>query len=157
MRYSICFTMIVMFFALTNCFAKGSGGYLGFGIHYGTDKTLGAQISYGVALTSVGEPGVGPYLLPGIAVGIRRSFSHKTTYSYSDLQLTWFNGLWGGVGVGSVFSEFGPTLRAKIYGGFLIAGFSYETPVLIANKEEKPFVGSYLGLAFPRIGTHVMP
>ena len=57
-------------------FAQGPGGYFGFGIHFGLNKTIGAQVSYGIAVSSVGEPGSGPYLFPGVAFGIRRSLSH---------------------------------------------------------------------------------
>lgn len=149
--------LTVLFMGWTTIFAQETGGYLGFGLHYGTDKTIGAQLTYGVASTSVGKPGSGPYLFPGVAVGVRRSFKHNTTYYYSDLQLTFFNGLWGGVGVGPTFSEFGTTLKGKAYGGFLFMGASYEKPVLINKQDKSTFIGGYLGMARVYPGSHFMP
>ena len=156
-RIKLYFVTLLFMCGWTQVYAEYPGGYIGFGVHFGTDKTVGAQMSYGVAVSSVGDPGVGPYLFPGIAFGFRKSFSLGLSYYYSDLQLTYFNGAWAGVGVGKSFSDSGGSLRAKIYGGFFMACLTYETPLRVVKDEIPTFVGGYLGLAYPLIGNHLMP
>lgn len=153
----LCLVTVGLLMGWTHSHAEGPGGYIGFGLHFGTDKTVGAQVSYGVALTSVGEPGVGPYLFPGVAMGTRYSFLHKTSYSYSDLQLTYFNGAWAGIGFGPTFSKLGTSLKGKVYGGFLAAGLCYEKSIMLEKDVNITFLGGYLGLAVPLIGSHLMP
>ena len=38
------------------------GGYVGLSVQYGTNKTIGLQASFGVAVPGFGEPSMGPYL-----------------------------------------------------------------------------------------------
>jgi len=133
------------------------GGYIGFGIHYGFDRTIGVQVSLGVAVPSVGEPGVGPYLFPALAFGLRKSPQHKTSYRYIDLQVTYFTGFWGGLGIGQAFSSNGNYFRYKWYGGYLIAGATYEAFISNNQKKITPFKGVYLGLPLPLIGSHLYP
>ena len=70
-------------------------------INFGPNKTIGYQLSFGIAEPSVGEASMGPFLFPGIACGYRYSFINKQKYYYADLQLTLIvNGAWGGTATG---------------------------------------------------------
>lgn len=132
------------------------GGYLGISASFGKNRTVGLQGSVGIAVPSVGKPGLGPWLFPGIAVGKRRSWADQKEYVYTDLQITYnHSGIWGGVGVGRLFSEEGNRLRSKIYGGFLMGGYS--TEYLMGADMENLFHGIHLGMALPLIGSHFYP
>ena len=137
------------------------GGYLGISASFGKNRTAGLQGSVGIAVPSVGEPAMGPYLFPGIAVGKRRSWADQKEYVYTDLQITyvhsgaWGGGAWGGAGVGRLFSEEGNRLRSKIYGGYLMGGYS--TEYLMGADMENLFHGIHLGVALPMIGSHLYP
>ena len=132
------------------------GGYLGISASFGKNRTVGLQGSVGIAVPSVGKPGMGPWLFPGIAVGKRRSWADQKEYVYTDLQITYNqSGIWGGVGVGRLFSEEGNRLRSKIYGGYLMGGYS--TEYLMGSDMENLFHGIHLGVALPMIGSHFYP
>jgi hypothetical protein len=132
------------------------GGYLGISASFGKNRTTGLQGSVGIAVPSVGEPARGPYLFPGIAVGKRRSSADQKEYVYTDLQITYLHsGIWGGAGVGRLFSEEGNRLRSKIYGGYLMGGYS--TEYLMGADMENLFHGIHLGVAVPMIGSHLYP
>jgi hypothetical protein len=132
------------------------GGYLGISASFGKNRTVGLQGSVGIAVPSVGKPGLGPWLFPGIAVGKRRSWADQKEYVYTDLQITYnHSGIWGGVGVGRLFSEEGNRLRSKIYGGYLMGGYS--TEYLMGADMENLFHGIHLGVAVPMIGSHLYP
>ena len=48
------------------------GGYIGISFEFDTKKKIkGYQVSIGFAVPSIGNPGQGPYLFPGIALGKR--------------------------------------------------------------------------------------
>jgi hypothetical protein len=132
------------------------GGYLCLSTSFGKNKTTGLQGSVAIAVPSIGEPAMGPYLFPGIAVGKRRSLVNQKSYFYTDLQITYnYWGIWGGTGLGYLFSEDGNRLRTKFYGGYLLGGYS--TEYLMGAGMESLFHGVYLGLAVPMIGNHFHP
>ena len=132
------------------------GGYLGLSTSFGKNKTTGIQWSLGIAVPLVGEPAMGPYLFPGIAMGKRRSFVNQKSYFYTDLQITYnYSGIWGGTGIGYLFSEEGNRIRSKFYGGYLLGGYS--TEYLMGTGMESLFHGIYLGVAAPVIGNHFYP
>lgn len=133
------------------------GGYVGLSIQYGSERTLGFQISTGIAVPAVGEPAVGPYLFPGIAVGWRKSFATTTAYSFIDLQLTLIQGFWVGGGVGYAFSDSGNFFRHKQYAGFLIGGITSEKPFQVQAVSVDKFLGLHLGLTYPFMGNHLYP
>ena len=64
-------------------------------------KEKGYQLSLGIALPSVGEPGIGPYIFPGVAIG-KRYLKNKQSYIYTDFQIVGMaSGLWTGIGYGT--------------------------------------------------------
>ena len=131
------------------------GGYLSFSINYGTHQTIGYQLSLGIVIPTVGEASMGPYLFPGMVGGMRYSLKNKKKYSYTDLQLLYFNGFWGGVGKGIAFYEGAIINREKLFGGFLMFGGIKEKMPL--NKEEQYYNALHFGLAIPLIGNHFYP
>ncbi len=153
-KINLYLVSIIMLGGWTKTYAEFPGGYFGFGIHIGTGKTIGAQVSLGAAMP-FGDPRHHPYLFPGIAIGVRRSFSKKTSYAYIDLQLTYFNyGKWFGVGIGRTDSDYGLSLRYKIYGGSLFGGLTLEGPLRIIEDKKSIFWGGYLGMAYPLEGSN---
>jgi len=146
--------LVLITVTATQCYSS-PGGYVGLGIQYGTNKTIGLQVSYGIALPSVGEPGVGPYLFPGIAVGRRYSLNDKKRYSYSDLQILYMNGFWVGSGFGLMYKSGQLVPRAKVFAGYLIGGYTHD--IVISSKPERLFKGWHLGIALPVLGSHIQP
>ena len=62
------------------------GGYIGISYEFDTKKKIkGYQISIGFAVPSIGNPGQGPYLFPGVAFGKKHSSKEDKSYTYSDL------------------------------------------------------------------------
>ena len=137
-------------------FSNFPGGYVGMSINYGSNKTIGCQLSFGVAEPSVGEASMGPYLFPAIACGYRYSLLNKQQYCYTDLQFTSIgNGLWGGAGIGIAFKNGERFRRNKVYLGFLFCG--YIRDYSISPKKKHDYNGAHLGFAVPIIGTHFYP
>ena len=96
------------------------GGYIGISINYGSQHTIGLQISLGVAVPSVGKPSLGPYLFPGAVSGLRYSIKNKTTYLYTDAQLLYSsNAIWSGLAKGIAFYKGNKISRSKLFGGYL--------------------------------------
>ena len=125
-------------------------------INFGSNKTIGCQLSFGVAEPSVGEASMGPFLFPAIACGYRYSSINKEKYYYSDLQLTLSaNGAWGGAATGMAIINWERFRRTKGYIGFLFGGYIRD----YTNSPQKNplYNGAHLGLAIPIIGTHFMP
>ena len=148
------------------------GGYLGFSINYDTQQTIGYQLSLGIAIPTVGEASIGPYLFPGIVHGVRYSLNSnksiissgliqflvekKRRYSYTDLQLLYMNnGVWGGVAKGKAYYDGEIINRDKLFGGYLMFGGIIEKMPL--NKEEQYYKGLHFGIALPLIGNHFYP
>ena len=153
-------------------FSNFSGGYLGFSINYDTQQTIGFQLSLSIVIPTVGEASIGPYLFPGIVHGVRYSLNSnksimssgliqflvekKRRYSYTDLQLLYFNsGVWGGVAKGKAFYNGLTINRDKLFGGYLMFGAIIEKMPL--NKEEQYYKALHFGLAMPLIGNHFYP
>jgi hypothetical protein len=138
------------------------GGYIGTSYEFNfKNKIRGLQISFGVALPSIGNPGLGPYLFPGLALGTRSMLKKKKSYHYSDIQINYlgYGGLWGGAGVGIAFMNGKKLNRRKIFGGYLMAGLVKEKIQSDekSNTEGNNFFGYHLGLAIPLIGSHLYP
>ena len=132
------------------------GGYIGISINYGSQHTIGLQISLGVAVPSVGKPSLGPYLFPGAVSGLRYSIKNKTTYLYTDAQLLYVsNGIWSGLAKGIAFYKGNKISRSKLFGGYLTFGGMVEKMPLI--KEQIYYKGLHFGIAIPLIGTHIYP
>ncbi len=127
------------------------GGYI---------EIKGYQISIGFAVPSIGNPGLGPYLFPGVAFGKKYSSKEDRSYTYSDLQITYFGygGFWGGAGYGIAFMDGKKLKRSKYFGGYLLAGYTKEEiKIHESGSQNNTFAGYHLGLALPIIGYHFHP
>ena len=135
------------------------GGYIGISFEFDTKKKIkGYQVSIGFAVPSIGNPGQGPYLFPGIALGNRYLSKENKSYTYIDAQVVLSAGIWGGVGYGIAFVDGQKQLRRKLFGGFLVGGFVNEnikTPEL--GWQNNSFKAYHLGLGLPLIGYHFHP
>ena len=132
------------------------GGYVGMSINYGSNKTLGCQLSFGIAEPSVGEASMGPFLFPGIACGYRYSSINKQNYYYADFQFTLFAmGTWGGAATGMAFINGERFRRNKGYFGYLFGG--YIRDYINSPQKNHFYNGAHLGMAIPIIGTHFYP
>ncbi|MDP6878794.1 MAG: hypothetical protein QGI18_09355 [Candidatus Marinimicrobia bacterium] len=137
------------------------GGYIGISYEFDKKNTIkGYQIAIGFAVPSIGNPGQGPYLFPGFAFGKKYSSKENKSYTYNDLQITYFGygGFWSGAGYGIAFIDGKKLKRSKYYGGFLLAGY-YKENIDIAelDSQNNTFSGYHLGLALPIIGNHFHP
>jgi hypothetical protein len=137
------------------------GGYIGISYEFDIKKKIkGYQISIGFAVPSIGNPGQGPYLFPGVAFGKRHSSKENKSYTYSDLQMTYlgYGGFWGGAGYGIAFMDGKKLKRNKFFGGWLLAGFTKENiQKPESDLKNNTFSGFHLGLALPIIGYHFHP
>jgi|TARA_B100000959_G_scaffold204148_1_gene213870 hypothetical protein len=137
------------------------GGYIGISYEFDIKKKIkGYQISIGFAVPSIGNPGQGPYLFPGVAFGKRHSSKENKSYTYSDLQMTYsgYGGFWGGAGYGIAFMDGKKLKRNKFFGGWLLAGFTKENiQKPVSDLKNNRFAGFHLGLALPIIGYHFHP
>jgi hypothetical protein len=135
------------------------GGYIGISYAFDIKKKIkGYQISIGFAVPSIGNPGQGPYLFPGVAFGKRHSSKENKSYTYSDLQITYlgYGGFWGGAGYGIAFMDGKKLKRSKFFGGYLMAGFTKEN-IQRPESDWQNNTFAYLGLALPIIGYHFHP
>ena len=138
------------------------GGYMSISYEFDIKKRIkGYQFSMGFAIPSIGIPGQGPYLFPGLSLGKRYVLQQDKSYHYSDLQLNFlgYGGLWGGAGGGISFHKGKKLKRRKFFIGYLMGGLVREY-----NRSDKAhilknnsFKGYHLGLAFPLIGNHFYP
>ena len=137
------------------------GGYIGISYAFDIKKKIkGYQISIGFAVPSIGNPGQGPYLFPGVAFGKRHSSKENKSYTYSDLQITYlgYGGFWGGAGYGIAFMDGKKLKRSKYFGGYLLAGYTKENIKMPESGwQNNTFAGYHLGLALPIIGYHFYP
>ena len=143
------------------------GGYIGLSVNYGTQNTIGFQVSIGTVMRSIGEPGMGPYLMPGIAGGMRYSISEKRKYYYADTQILFqASGFWAGVGKGITLKDGEKFKRSKLFGGFLSFGgireqmkYSNKFNPNTGEKNNKRtfYNGFHCGIAIPLIGSHFYP
>ena len=137
------------------------GGYIGISFEFDTKKKInGYQISIGFAVPSIGNPGQGPYLFPGFAFGKRHSSKEDKSYTYSDLQIAYlgYGGFWGGAGYGIAFMDGKKLKRRKLFGGYLLAGYTKENIKMPESGwQNNTFAGYHLGLVLPIIGYHFHP
>jgi hypothetical protein len=136
-----------------------TGGYIGISYAFDIKKKIkGYQISIGFAVPSIGNPGQGPYLFPGVAFGKRHSSKENKSYTYSDLQITYlgYGGFWGGAGYGIAFMDGKKLKRSKFFGGYLMAGFTKEN-IQRPESDWQNNTFAHLGLALPIIGYHFHP
>ena len=137
------------------------GGYIGISYEFDKKKKIkGYQISIGFAVPSIGNPGQGPYLFPGVAFGKKHSSKEDKSYTYSDLQIAYFGygGFWGGAGYGIAFMDGKKLKRSKYFGGYLLAGYTKENIKMPESGwQNNTFAGYHLGLALPIIGYHFYP
>ena len=145
-----------IFFLSTSIFAQG--GYLGLSYEFDLkSKEKGYQLSLGVALPSVGEPGMGPYIFPGVALG-KRYLKNKQSYIYTDIQIVGMaSGLWTGVGYGTAKINEKRIKRRKWFLGWLAGGYVSETVRAPSLEKQSSFSGLHLGFVFPLIGDHFQP
>ena len=134
------------------------GGYLGISFQLDfKSKEKGFQFSTGITVPFIGEPGMGPYAFPGVALGLRH-VKNSNIYSYIDIQIVASNAAWAGVGYGVGFKEGDRFLRKKYFLGFLPIGYVHES---MRNRDSMQmlnnFKGIYLGGALPIIGSHFHP
>ena len=156
MRTIILFTLTVFVFnSKLNAFP---GGYIGLSFLFDfKSKEKGMQVSTGLALPFIGDPGMGPYAFPGLAFGLRHTNS-KSFYGYIDIQFVASNAVWIGSGYGIAFKDGNRFVRKKYFLGFLpigyvIEGIQKEDSINMDNN----FKGIYLGAALPIIGNHFFP
>ena len=159
MKKQLLFALCIISFsqAEINDLPEGfPGGYVGLSVQYGTNKTIGLQASFGVAVPGFGEPSMGPYLFPGFAIGKRYSFKTKKPHTYIDGQITHlgYAGVWVGVGAGLVFMDGEHYKKYKYYGGWVVGGAVSESLI----GEKKPFFRAlHAGIVLPIIGTMLYP
>jgi len=135
------------------------GGYIGISYEFDIkNKKRGYQVSLGFAMPQIGNPGQGPYLFPGIAIGNRYLPKVKKSHFYFDMQIIFFAGIWGGVGYGKAFINGEKRSRRKIFGGYLPIGYVMENLKLSEGSwESNTFNAWHLGLPLPLIGYHFHP
>ena len=158
MKKQLLFALCIISFsqAEINDLPEGfPGGYVGLSVQYGTNKTIGLQASFGVAVPGFGEPSMGPYLFPGFAIGKRYSFKTKKPHTYIDGQMTYLDkGVWLGGGTGLVFMNGEHLTKYKYYGGWFVGGAVSESLI----GEKKPFFRAlHAGIAIPLFGTIFHP
>ena len=155
-RTIICSILIVFIFS--NKLTATPGGYVGLSFLLDfKSKEKGLQFSAGLALPFIGEPSLGPYAFPGVALGLRQ-IKNNSFYSYLDIQIVASNVVWTGAGLGLAFKEGDRYIRKKYFLGFLPIGYVHES----ALEKNLSFVLSdfkaiYLGGAIPLIGSHFKP
>lgn len=155
-RTTICSILIVFFF--TNKLTGTPGGYVGLSFLLDfKNKEKGLQFSIGLALPFIGEPSLGPYAFPGVALGLRY-IKNKSFYSYIDIQIVASNIVWTGAGLGLAFKEGDRYIRKKYFLGYLPTGYVQES----TRKKNSSFAMSdfkaiYLGGAIPIIGSYFKP
>ena len=135
------------------------GGYIGISFVFDTKKKIkGYQISIGFAVPSIGNPSQGPYLFPGIASGKRYLSKENKSYTYIDAQVVLSAGIWGGAGYGIAFMDGKKLKRRKLFGGYLLAGYTKENIIMPESGwQNNTFAGYHLGLGLPIIGYHFYP
>ena len=149
---------ILILFIFSNKLTATPGGYVGLSFLLDfKSKEKGLQFSTGLALPFIGEPSLGPYAFPGIALGLRH-IKNKSFYSYIDIQIVASNVVWTGAGLGLTFKEGNRFIRKKYFLGFLPIGYVQES----TRKKDSSFAISdfkaiYLGGAIPLIGSHFKP
>ena len=149
---------ILIVFIFSNKLTATAGGYVGLSFLLDfKSKEKGLQFSTGLALPFIGEPSLGPYAFPGVALGLRH-IKNKSFYSYIDIQIVASNVIWTGAGLGLAFKEGDRYIRKKYFLGFLPIGYVQES----TRKKDSSFAISdfkaiYLGGAIPLIGSHFKP
>ena len=149
---------ILILFIFSNKLTATPGGYVGLSFLLDfKSKEKGLQFSTGLALPFIGEPSLGPYAFPGVALGLRH-IKNKSFYSYIDIQIVASNAVWAGAGLGLAFKEGNRYIRKKYFMGFLPIGYVKEST---RNKDSSSvmndFRAIYLGGAIPIIGSHFKP
>ena len=149
---------ILTAFTFSNKLTALPGGYFGLSFLFDfKSKEKGLQFSTGLALPYVGEPSLGPYVFPGVTLGLRHT-NNKSFYNYIDIQIVVFNAVWAGAGLGLAFKEGNRYIRKKYFMGFLPIGYVKEST---RNKDSSSamndFSAIYLGGAIPLIGSHFKP
>jgi len=155
-RTIICSILIVFIFSYK--LTATPGGYVGLSFLLDfKSKEKGLQFSAGLALPFIGEPSLGPYAFPGVALGLRQ-IKNNSFYSYLDIQIVASNVVWTGAGLGLAFKEGDRYIRKKYFLGFLPIGYVHES-ALEKNLSFalSDFKAIYLGGAIPLIGSHFKP
>ena len=147
--------LLIVGFVIGSDHTTFPGGYIGISINYGSQQTIGLQISAALAEKSIGEPSLGPYLLPGIVVGLRHSKKNDLTYFYTDAQLLYGGSVWFGLAKGIAFNKGKKVSRSKLFAGYLTFGGMVEKMSLL--QDTAYYRGFHFGTAIPLIGTHVYP
>ena len=155
MKKLLLIALLIAGYGIASDHTAFPGGYIGISINYGSQQTIGLQISAGLADKSIGEPSIGPYLLPGIVVGLRHSKKNELTYFYTDAQLLYGGSAWCGLAKGIAFSQDKKVSRSKLFAGYLTFGGMVEKMPLL--KDITYYKGFHFGAAIPLIGTHVYP
>ena len=149
---------ILTVFTFSNKLTALPGGYVGLSFLFDfKSKEKGLQFSTGLALPFVGEPSLGPYAFPGVALGLRQ-IKNNSFYSYIDIQIVASNVVWTGAGLGLAFKEGDRYIRKKYFLGFLPIGYVHES-ALEKNLSFtlSDFKAIYLGGAIPLVGSHFKP
>ena len=148
--------LLIIGFVIARDHSSFPGGYIGISLNYGSQQTIGLQISASIVEKSIGKPSLGPYLLPGIVAGLRHSKKNDLSYFYTDAQLLYSAGsVWLGLAQGIAFHEGRKVCRSKLFAGFLTFGGMVEKMPLLKNKTY--YKGFHFGVALPIIGTHLYP
>ena len=157
MARAIIYSILIVFI-FNNKLTALPGGYIGLSFLLDfKSKEKGLQFSTGLALPFIGEPSLGPYAFPGLALGFRHT-KNKSFYSYIDIQIVASNVAWAGTGLGLAFKDGARYIRRKYFLGYLPIGYVKEST---RNKDSSyvmnDFRAIYLGGAIPIIGSHFKP
>ena len=166
MLFIVLLTLSTVLYSQTSNYTKSGdpkdsswpGGYIGLGFEFDLKtKQRGYQLSFGVAVPDLGEPGMGPFIFPGIAIGKKYLLNEKKSYTYIDMQIVAIAGLWGGAGYGIAFKDGKTALRRKFFAGWIAGYVNESTQVPDLKWVKGTFKGYHLGLGLPLIGGHFYP